>query len=45
MGAFYLGTCYQEMGERQKAEAEYEIAYNYDGGALRLEIDKARKKQ
>ncbi len=41
---FYLGNCYQETGERQMAEAEYDIAYKYDNGALRHEIDKAREK-
>ena len=41
---FNLGNCHREMGDMQKAEAEYEIAYQYDDGWLRLQIDKAREK-
>jgi len=41
---FYLGDCYREMGEMQKAEAEFGIAYKYDNGALRFEIKKVREK-
>ena len=41
---FYLGNCHREIGDVQKAEAEYETAYKYDNDWLRLEIDKSREK-
>jgi len=41
---FNLGNCHREMGDKQKAEVEYETAYKYDDDWLRLEIDKAREK-
>jgi len=45
MAHLHLGHCYMEMGEAQKAEAEYEIASQYEDGALRFEIDKMRERQ
>jgi tetratricopeptide (TPR) repeat protein len=38
----YLGNCYRDIGETEKAKQEYDIAYEFKGNALRLEVDKAR---
>ena len=40
----YLGNCYRETSDIEKAEKEYEIAYKYNDDGLRSEIDKVRSK-
>jgi len=40
----YLGNCYRETSDIEKAEKEYEIAYKYNDNGLRSEIDKVRSK-
>lgn len=39
----YLGHCYKDTGEMEKAKQEYDIAYEFEGNMLRLAVDKARK--
>jgi len=41
---FYLGNCYKEIGDVQKAKAEYEIAYKHDDKELRFKIDKLNER-
>ena len=41
----YLGNCYRELSDIEKAEKEYEIAYKYNDNGLRSEIEKVRSKK
>lgn len=39
----FLGHCYKDKGEIQKAKQEYNIAYKYEGAGVRNAVDKARR--
>ncbi len=40
---FYLGKCYVQLGESNKASRAFDLAYKFENEQLRLEIDQARK--
>ena len=40
---FYLGQCYEELGEFQSALAEYAAAYKFGDSELRFQIDRRRE--
>ena len=40
----YLGNCYRDIGQTEKAKQEYDIAYEYDDNTIRSDIDKARSR-
>ena len=39
---YWLAGCYREIGEINRAEREYDIAYEYNNSGIRYKIDKAR---
>ena len=41
---YFIGDCYREAGELEKAKDEFDIAYKYDNTALRLKIENSRNK-
>ncbi|MGD9159620.1 MAG: hypothetical protein PVG39_14500, partial [Desulfobacteraceae bacterium] len=41
---YYLGNSYSDIGETEKAQHEYDIAYKHEGSALKLRVDSARRK-
>ena len=41
---YYLGNCYRDTGETEKAKQEYDIAYKFDDAAFLHRVEKARKK-
>ena len=40
---YFLGNCYRDSGEKEKAKQEYDIAYKTDYNRLRSLVDNARK--
>ena len=40
----YLGNCYRDIGETEKAKQEYDMAYKFEGNELRTRIDEDRSK-
>lgn len=40
---YWLAACYREIGDNEKAEQEYEMAYKYGDDEIRSEIGRARK--
>ena len=40
---YYIGNCYKETGEFEKAEQEFAVAYKNEGNALRQAVDRARR--
>ncbi|MGD9161145.1 MAG: tetratricopeptide repeat protein [Desulfobacteraceae bacterium] len=41
---YYLGNCYREMNETEKAKKEYDIAYKFDDVAFLHKVEKVRRK-
>lgn len=40
----FIGHCYRDKGDAERALKEYDIAYNFEGSGVRNAVDKARKK-
>lgn len=42
---YYLGNCYRDTGETEKAKQEYDIACKYDDAAFLHRVEKARREE
>ncbi len=40
---YFLGTCYKDSGEKEKAKKEYNIAYEIESNRVKSLVDNARK--
>jgi tetratricopeptide (TPR) repeat protein len=40
---YFLGNCYRDSGEKEKAKLEYDIAYMSDNNRVKSLVDNARR--